>query len=326
MTSTKYPKVTWETGIHHEALRLLYYLKRLPERELQNRGFLILPKSNPKLSDKIIVIPDLDYSSLWKKASRLNPTTPMTAPETLVDQTISLLRDSYQPLPTAFLKLEKTFFDSLFIIIPEYKSTIKYINFIVTHCGTSSQFNTVGPKQSTLTIYLRPDTPLSSIYRVIILSLIRDQLQLKESRSWEEIMVVADFILNHTLVSQKTSLMPKLQNKQSSFLHQQSEKYLSHLGIPQENCWSLKNNQIFYQSIQITNLTNRQNNLLQLLIKNYGQIVSLDDIAKILWPNDEDYSLWAIVKEVARIRKCLVNNNLPGSLIKSHRKMGYSLS
>jgi hypothetical protein len=330
MTSTKYPSITWETGIHHEALRILYYLKRLPERELQNRGFLVLPRSYPKLNNKIIVLPQFDYSSLWQKTSRLNPTTPMTAPENLIDQTIELLKPSYVKPSTNLFEIPPNFFKKLFDFLPDYSAMIDQINIIVTNCGTISQFNAITKTHSTLTIYLRTDANLNDLCQVIILSLIRHQLQNQEHRNWGEIQTVSDFILHHTTVGtnifKSIPMMTALQQKQSTTLNHLSQKYLDHLGIPQQNCWSTKNEQIYFQDKIISGLTLRQQNLLQLLINNYGQKVSLDDIAKILWPNDEDYSLWAMVKEIARIRKCLVNNNLPGSLIKSYRKIGYSLS
>jgi hypothetical protein len=330
MTSSKIPVITWETGIEHEALRLIYYLKRLPEQELQQRGFLVLPKSSSKTNHKIIILPDLDYPSLWSKTSRLIPATPMTAPKELIDQVINLLQPSYIKPTTNLFKIPPEFFDTLFNFLPEYQNLIDNINIIVTNCGTCSQFNAIRAPHSTLTVYLRADAKITDLCQVIILSLIRQQLQDRELRSWSEIETVSDFILYHTTVgaslSPATPMMSLLQQKQSTRLHQLSKKYLDHLGIPTQNCWSIKNNQIFYQSIQITNLTNRQNNLLQLLIKNYGLVVTNDQIAEILWPNDQNFSLWAIVKEIARIRTCLKDANLPGSLLQSHRKVGYSLS
>ena len=327
MTSQKHPAIVWETGIRHEALRILYYLKRLPERELQNLGFQVFPSVPHRDSHTAIVLPDLNYSPLWKPASKLIPTTPMTAPETLISQVIDILSPAYHPPKTHFLDIPDSFFATLFSFLPEYQFIITHIHFIVTHCGTISQFNLVNSQQSKLTIYLRPDTKINSVLQVIILSLIRRQLQHLENRSWGEIESISDFILQHTIVGASLQhphypIMSSLQQKQTNALHRQSQKYLAKLGIPVENNWIIKDQEIYYQSIKIQSLTSRQSGLLRLLLNNYGKVINNDQIADTLWPNGENFSPWAIVKEIARIRQSIVDSGLPGSLLKSHRKIG----
>ncbi|MBP9817417.1 helix-turn-helix domain-containing protein [Candidatus Shapirobacteria bacterium] len=339
MTSSNLPTVTWETSIEHEALRIIYYLMRLPERELQNRGFLVLPSSNPQNSNRTIVVPDLPYhlvSRIWFLVSKLIPTTPMTAPSSLTDQIVELLKPTYHPpnlqiFQTDFGTIKESFFKSLFFLLPNSKNRLQKINIIVTHSGTCSQFNMLTPTKTTLTVYLRSDSKITDLIQVIVLSLIRHDLQHIEHRSWEEIQTVADFLLTHTSLNESIkpfnhlTMMPRLQQKQSGKLIKASQNYQSKLGIPTQNNWRISSNEIFYQSIKIDQLTPRQSKLLKLLIKKYGEVVSNDQIADALWPNGENYSLWAIVKEIARIRACIVSSGLPGSLLQSHRKLGYSL-
>lgn len=325
--------ITWDTGITHEALPILYYLKRLPELELQQRGFIVLPRLPKKNTNNIILLPDLPYSSipnLWPQVTALDPTTPMTAPRPLVDQIINLLQPTYKTPIIPDISL-KPFLASLFTILPDYCSQITAINIIVTYSGTCSQFNCLTPTNHHLTIYFRADANITSLAHVIILALIRHQLQHLEHHSWEEIEAVADFLTTHT--SLKQTLSPyshtpnifSLRQSQLGRLKLQSQKYLTSLGIPSQNNWQVKNNQIFYSSVAVTQLTTRQHQLLLHLVNHHSQVITNDQIADILWPDGSDYSLWAIVKEIARIRHRLVTLGLPGSLIQSHRKLGYSL-
>lgn len=340
MTSPKLPTITWETGIRHEALRILYYLHHLPSQSLQNRGFLVLPALPSKDARRSIIIPHLPYEkikNIWKQTRRLKSTTPMHAPESLINEVADLLRPTYQAPQKDFLRLknhwQKTnnqFFTTLFSLLPDHQNIISQINFFVTFSGTVSQFNTVSQNKNTLTIYCRADADISDIFRVTILSLIREQTE-KDGHSWTEIETISDFLLTHTplnnLFSKSTiPMMNLLRQKQTGPLYHQSVKYQSELGIPLNNNWSIKSNEIYYLSTPIKNLTDRQTKLLKLLIDHQGQTVGNDQIADTLWPSGENYSLWAIVKEIARIRHCITESGLPASLLQSHRKVGYILS
>lgn len=336
MTSYLIPRSIWSTGIRHEALRLIYYLTRLPQRELQNRGFLVLPAIPPKYAAQTIVFPDLNFSHLWKSTSRLHPATPMTAPDHLIESVSSLLttysppRQELASLKNKWHSVERKFFAVLYSLLPESRNRIQKIEFIITRWGTVSQFNMLLPQHSILTLYLRPDAAIGDIAQAIILSLIRHQLQYRQSRRWEEIETVSDFLLHHSplarIIKPKSStMMSALRQPQTGKLLLKSQKFQARLGVPTVNNWQIKNKNIFFQDIKIKHLTQRQFQLLQLFIVNYGEIVSNDLIADLLWPESEKFSLWAIVKEIARIREKIVISGLPGSLLKSHRKLGYSL-
>ena len=72
-------------------------------------------------------------------------------------------------------------------------------------------------------------------------------------------------------------------------------------------------------------LTRQEYQLLSNLIENPRNMLTFDEIADILWPNGEDYSLWAITKLIERLRKKLSQNGISPHLIQTKRKKGYSL-
>jgi DNA-binding response OmpR family regulator len=73
-------------------------------------------------------------------------------------------------------------------------------------------------------------------------------------------------------------------------------------------------------------MTTRQRQIFKLFITNFGQIISGDQIADVMWPDGSNFSPWAIVKEIARIRKHIIDAGISGHILQSHRKLGYSLS
>ena len=58
----------------------------------------------------------------------------------------------------------------------------------------------------------------------------------------------------------------------------------------------------------------------------HQKIIGFDEVADILWRNEEDYSLWAMNKAMQRIRKKLVEIGLPENSLVTKRKQGYYLN
>lgn len=66
--------------------------------------------------------------------------------------------------------------------------------------------------------------------------------------------------------------------------------------------------------------------LLDLLFAKQGLTVSYEEIASALWPNIEDWSLYALSKEIQRLRDKIKSSGINTRLVNSQRKLGYSLS
>lgn len=70
----------------------------------------------------------------------------------------------------------------------------------------------------------------------------------------------------------------------------------------------------------------KQQILLDLFLTKRGLTVSCDEIASALWPSNEDWSLYAIAKEIQRLRDKIKKCGINSPLILAHRKLGYSIS
>ena len=81
-----------------------------------------------------------------------------------------------------------------------------------------------------------------------------------------------------------------------------------------------------YGDTKITDLTTKQQILLDLFLAKRGLTVSYEEIAVALWPGNNDWSLYALTKEIQRLRDSLKSCGISAPLILAHRKQGYSVS
>ncbi len=342
MTSTKLPTTSFTHSLRQEAERLIYILNRATSLEFQSRGFYILPTLPTIGQDRCVIIPRLDYNKvkgLWRRVASLKPTTPMTGPDDLVHHLAAMLQPSYDN--KAFLahenitreewsKVYPAFFKSLFNILPQYQNVLDHINIISTSCGTTAQFSSIRDGKREMTIYLRTDQGVTAIAEAVVSAIIRPNLQYNLHYTWEEIESISDFLLRDTSLSQSLpslhlGTIASLRKEQLGALQQQSSIYLAELGLDQLTLWHKTDGIWCYGDKKIDNISGREQLLLEVLLAQRGKTVSYDQLAACIYPDQPDYSLWAVVKEVSRLRLALTSHNLPPALLQAHRKLGYSI-
>ena len=75
-----------------------------------------------------------------------------------------------------------------------------------------------------------------------------------------------------------------------------------------------------------SDLTAREKDLLALMIKKGSSLTTVDEVAEILFKENEDaFSLQAIAKQIQRLRDKLEANGVSGSFIQTKRGQGYLL-
>jgi len=99
--------------------------------------------------------------------------------------------------------------------------------------------------------------------------------------------------------------------------------------IPQLHSIILDNkNQIHANGAALSPLCSRQEEaVLKLLINNKKSVVTRDTVAQALWGenNEEKYSDWAIDRVLFRVRKILITQSIPPTIIRTIKKRGYIL-
>lgn len=100
-----------------------------------------------------------------------------------------------------------------------------------------------------------------------------------------------------------------------------------HLFVSSE--FSIQEGRLMLNHVPLDKLFSRkEHRVLKLLLEKNGEVVSREDIARVIWPTDTDeqYSDWAIDQIITRLRKRLGTLSLPASMIVSARGKGYRFS
>lgn len=111
-------------------------------------------------------------------------------------------------------------------------------------------------------------------------------------------------------------LFGKFKSKESLELAKQSEKYLEKLGFGSK-----------IEIPEIKSLTRQEEDVLNLLKRNQGEIVTFDEVANCLWKerSDDKFSLEAMAKVVENLRKKIKAKRINKELIFTKRGSGYLL-
>lgn len=226
-------------------------------------------------------------------------------------------------------QVKDNFWSTLFTLFPDYSSRVKNIIVISSQYGSSSSFNLATVDNSSITIYLRSDTKIDKLLWSILAALFRPKMQDQQKYSWEEVEAVIDWLMSESSLAAKLPhphpTLTNLRANQLSKYRQTSEAYLTSLGISGVLRLEKRGSSYLYGDTKISDLTTKQQILLDLLLARRGLTVSYDEIASALWPDNEDWSLYAITKEVQRLRDQIKSCGISNPLILAHRKLGYSI-
>jgi hypothetical protein len=344
MTSSKplVPEVKFDYSLEMEARRVLYLAAKLPDRVLQDRGFLILPYRTSNAPTGTLYFPDLEYRSIggfWERVSRLKLETPIKAPPTLLTQFMSLLQPlcdikryhrSTQAVKSSWNEVDVMFWDNLFTLFPSYRSYISQVNIYLTQYGPYSSFSLPHNAGDEVTIYLRDDTSVEQLMWTILTCHFRPKMQRDLKLTWEEIEAVVDFLMHESRLSCGLGFpSPTLRNLRSDQMakyRHDSARFLNKLQVPLANRpWRKNGRNVYYGEIKVVNLSQNEQMLLEVLLAKQGSTVTYEDIMISLWGENNEISDWALTKQVERLRRKLAKLNIPRHVIQAHRKIGYSV-
>ncbi|MBP9702745.1 winged helix-turn-helix domain-containing protein [Candidatus Woesebacteria bacterium] len=344
MTSKNWtiPTINFTHSPELEARRILFVAGSLARGWYQKHNFLILPELAARAPSSQVILPNLPYTTIprfWESVAKLKLVTPQLAPAPLIAATEALCKPFYKPalyvshlseLEKSYNQVKDNFWNTLFTLFPSYSSRVKVITIISSQYGSSSSFNLATTEYSSITIYLRSDTKIDKLLWSILAAIFRPKMQDEQKYSWEEVEAVIDWLMSESSLAAKLShphpTLTNLRANQLSKYRQDSEAYLSSLGISGVLRLEKLSSSYSYGDTKISDLTTKQQILLDLLLVRRGLTVSYDEIAASLWPDDEDWSLYAITKEVQRLRDKIKSCGINSPLIHAHRKLGYSIA
>jgi hypothetical protein len=335
-------QTTWEYSLKTEADRLLHATRQIASGFYKANGFFVLPHGTKEdiYSQPVVTLPDLPYLTIprfWEQSSRIDVSTlPIKVPSSLLNQTQALLKSQSLPTPnfSAIQKLWNKHQDEIiamiYSLIPNRKDSITNIHIWPTCFGTGSSFSVSKHPPETVYIYLREDHTIYTIVEAILTSITRHDVYEQLGATWSESEAIVDWLVKYsplaTLLKKISPVqrpivgtIPNIRQKQKGSLLQKSDAFLAKIGAPIIKPKNLDPD-------QMTNLTPTDKALLSLLIKASPSVVTFDQISDTLQTtNPDDFSLYAITKQVQRLRDKLEQNGISGSFVQTKRGEGYLL-
>lgn len=334
----KLPKTTFIKSPQTETERLIQASIQIANGFYKAKGFVVLPclHHNPSAE---VVFPKLDYQSIpnyWHSLTSLKSRFPTQAPRSFYRQIETLIiqknlfsqAQNHKALIEKWQSSQEKFWKLLESFLPGRLKNIRIIQVRLTDFGSISSWWLDLPSRH-LICYLRFDAVPANLAEAIISVLIRSD---QHNRFlWEQSESIVDFLLT------RSSLAPLFKNyrpttsgliKITPAVRKKSNLYLNSLGVVyRQNLFLLHNRQIFLKGRKINHhLTKNQTKILSFLIKNQDQLVNYDDLADVLWGQENFKSLWALNKAVQRLKYRLISLGLPAQKLKVFRGQGYVLT
>ncbi len=337
-------KTVWEYSIKTEAERLLHDSHHIATGFYKINNFIVLPYFPKANKLNLVTFPDLPYNTVprfWDRVKSIDANTlPIKANGKLISRTAELLKSANLPrvhfaeLQKRWAKAESEVLSCIYKIIPSKKGAIKKIIIYPTAFGTSSSSNWIS-KDGIIVIYLRYDQGIATIVEAIITSLTRRDIYGKLEGMWQESEIITDWLITQSALADiikkydNTPFMPTLKGvriKQQAKLLEESDNFYKKLGFPaSQKIFGLNGLTPEINKKPVENLSATEKVILKLLIESVGGVVSFDDIASQIFKDDQNFSLYAIAKNIERLRNKLEANGVSGSCIQTLRGKGYIL-
>lgn len=331
-----YPKInifTDNTG-DFEAQYICFLAKGISLGEYQNNGFTVLPDLDSK-NAKSVHFPDLGYSNKFWRSIVSNPNINLSHlfPKTAIDEVkeelsrykIGKHEKSVEKIKSEWEKVEKNFFDDVnnFLRFEKALSKIEEINILITPYGTRGSFNPprIGNKFK-LFVTSRVDMSAGNIASGILqcLYIIDTNIggEIGEDKYVKRMSAIA-FIFENTIFKKYyPDYKNLLENDFNCDLDaiNKSKKYLESLGFKQEETKININDPIF---------TKQEKDVLGVLVRKNGQIVTFDEMAETIWKEntDQKFSLEAMSKIIQNIRIKIRTLGINKEVIFTKRGKGY---
>lgn len=299
-----------------------------------------------------IPFPDLPYQTIprfWERVKRVDIRNfPLDFDKDLVNRVVGLLKDPIgsverpgllkkaRPLEETWQKGGSEILTGIYKIMPDKKGSISEIIIHPTNFGTTCSFSVSNSFPSAVEMYLRFDKDIWTITEAILSAITRNEVYQDLDGLWSESELLVDWLLMKSSLSPilkryqpKSNFMPTVKYtrmKQSARLMKKSEEFYRRLGAPVlENFFGLKDGQPTIAGREMENVSAREREILAIMIKRSNTVVTIDEIADLLFTSDEEFSLAAIAKTIQRLRDKLEQNGVSGSFIQTLRGQGYIL-
>ncbi|PIR99181.1 hypothetical protein COT87_00825 [Candidatus Collierbacteria bacterium CG10_big_fil_rev_8_21_14_0_10_44_9] len=336
-------KIIWDWSLQTETERILDTTRQI------GNGFFGLQHFYPLSWDHQtkylsfgVYLPQLDYPSIphfWSQVVRLDDNHfPLLAPPALLTQTHALLLpiDLTPPSTSSLENLTQTVVPRVLKFFHQFSPSTPLPTKIIIHptyFGTYGSFNLMKSDKKVILI-IRLDQGIKTLVECLLSSLLSQSAMNDLSSSWSETEFLVDWLISSSALSQILPSDPTWSGTLSTTRHSvsialqaQSAHFLTQIGapIPTFQTFSLKNNQVYYHNNPLPGLTARESRLMTKLIEISPAPLTLDEIADLIFIQEDKFSLAAITKTIERLRTKLNSLGISRHYLATASGIGYYL-
>jgi hypothetical protein len=221
-------------------------------------------------------------------------------------------------------------------ICQELLPVVKKVNsltVIPTKFGTgASHFMNKNESGVNLTVTYRLDKGYVYALRGLLSVLVQLTMEDDDTNinNWRLRIGVADFLAFDTVFNKffegKMNRTLQFIDEYKGELIEDAITYFAKMGYPLESMFKAEKEGILFNNKPIIGLSNKEIEVLELLIDRKRQIVTFDQLGEMYWKNEPDkFSLQALAKLIEKLRRSLEKNGINESYIRTVRKRGYLL-
>lgn len=346
-SNSKHTPITeWLFAPEIDVLRILHTTNQMVTGFYRLQGFLVVPHTYKGEKKDLVILPDLDFTSIprfWQQAKLIDKTTvPIHAPEALKKATLELYLKSklpdpdYKDIESLWAEAEHEVLDAIYTIIPGLRNSIRRIYIYPTKYGTRASFDKIRDFPCEVHMHLREDADLFDLTSALIMAITRNKIYTKFKGMWSESQLLVDWLVEESLVSEvlykyqskrvSKSSMDIVRSYHNNDAYLASQELFKKLGLPHEkSAFDVTDAGVYVDGKPLQGISPNEHKILGLLVDRRGNVVTTDELADILFENDDDFSLYTISKNIERLRNRLEFNGLTGGYIKTVRGEGYLL-
>ena len=336
-------KTTWDWSLESEANRIMHEAHQVQSGFFRLHHFYPLPLSpESRYIPQGVYFPRINYSQIphfWERIRGFNTQSLITDPK-LKDLQLQIIQQleplqlkppDHSKVQQAWEKVAPRFFRLLSTFVP-FAPQINQLQIHLSYFGTFGSFSLAQGDPTDLTVQLRLDKDVDLLAECILTGLTRPYLYTKRKASWEQSEFLVDYLLQH---SQMAHLFPSphvgtteaLNAGVSSQVISATEQFLADIGAPGfgNQSFTEKNGKIVFDASPLTNLTSREEMALAALIKCSPYPLTTDQLADLLFPNPEKFSLAAMTKFIERLRAKLEDAGISRHYLATSSGVGYYL-
>lgn len=340
----KIPKTTFKWTSETEVDRILNTAATTARGFFHRAGFLVLPRLIPKHTG-MVALPPLPYNTIpnfWDEMKKINeeeisPLIPKVSKD--FSETLSNICGNYcvnnkkklQTFQNNWQKTEKSFWKFIYDFFPENSSILSSIEIRITHWGTIASWSHIetGKRDQSITLYIREDGNAGNIAEVILSALVMlDEEEL--AIPWEGREAISDYLLKKSVLAKLfPEYLPTLIDIHcnNEELQKESADFLQSIGIRFTKPFKKDRYGLYLFDQRIDHhLSTSHEKILSLLIAHENETVDYDRLGETLWNDEDQFSLWAINKQMQRLAKKIYQLGGHSYMIEPVRGRGYVLN